>query len=293
MKAAAPEAPIDIGDWLNRLGLGEYESAFRENAVDLAILPRLTASDLKELGVSAIGHRKKLLAAIAQLSHPPIARLSGAAPAPVLGVSGAERRQLTVLVCDLVGSTALAARLDPEDMRAVISACSRCWAEAIERHEGYVAKYLGDGALAYFGYPEAHERDPELAVEAGLAIVQSTPKLETPAGSPLQVRVGIATGLVVVGELLGSGDSVERGVVGATPHLAARLQTIADPGQVVISETTRSLLGSLYEFKDLGCPSSKVFRAQRKPGRSLGRAPLKAVSRRFTAEGSPPSSDAM
>src|SRR5271168_3809658 len=161
----------------------------------------------------------------------------------------AERRQLTVMFCDLVGSTAMSARLDPEDMREIIGAYHRCCAGLIERNGGFVAKYMGDGVLAYFGYPQAHEHDAERAVHAGLAIVEAAPKLVTAAGSPLRVRVGIATGLVVVGDLIGSGESQERGIVGETPNLAARLQAIAEPDTVVIAEGTRKLLGDLFELR--------------------------------------------
>ncbi len=252
-----PGASVDIGDWLRGLGLARYEAAFRENEIDIEVLPKLTAEDLKELGVGSVGHRRKLLASIGELSVPSIASPAGLRLAPTPEAAGADRRQLSVLVCDLVGSTALTARLDPEDMRGVIAAYNRCCAEAIERHGGFVAKYLGDGVLAYFGYPEAHEQDPELAVEAGLAIVKAVPTLETQAGSPLHVRVGIATGIVVVGDLVGSGESEERGVVGATPHLAARLQGIAEPDSVVIADGTRRLLGSLYDLEDLGAVELK------------------------------------
>ena len=161
------------------------------------------------------------------------------------------------MFCDLVGSTALSARLDPEDMREIIGAYHRCCATLIERSGGFVAKYMGDGVLAYFGYPQAHEHDAERAVRAGLAIVEAAPKLVTAAGSPLHVRVGIATGLVVVGDLIGSGEAQERGVVGETPNLAARLQAIAEPDTVVIAEGTRKLLGNLFELQDLGAKDLK------------------------------------
>ena len=156
------------------------------------------------------------------------------------------------MFCDLVGSTTLSASLDPEDLRAVISAYHRCCAETVERHGGFVAKYMGDGVLVYFGYPQAREHDAEHAVEAGLALVDAVPRLVTPAGAPLQVRVGIATGMVVVGDLVGSGQAQERGVVGETPNLAARLQALAEPNAVVIAAGTRRLLGGLFELQDLG-----------------------------------------
>ena len=248
---------VDIGDWLRGLGLGQYEAAFRDNDIDADLLAGLTAQDLKDLGVAAVGHRRKLLSAIAALSGAPVAPSAESGPAPTAEAAVAERRQLTVMFCDLVGSTALTARLDPEDMRAVINIYDRRCAEAIARNGGVVAKYVGDGVLAYFGYPEAHERDAELAVEAGLAIAGAVPKLETPAGSPLHVRIGIATGTVVVGDLGGSGESEEPGVIGATPNLASRLQGIAGPDSVVIADDTRRLLGSLYDLRDLGAVELK------------------------------------
>ncbi len=242
---------MDLGEWLRGLGLGQYESAFHENGVDDQVLPDLTEADLEKLGV-LLGHRKRLLKAIARLTSggdepaPPVARTD---PKPR---DAAERRQLTVVFCDLVGSTALAAGLDPEDMREIIAAYHQCCASLIERNGGFVAKYMGDGVLAYFGYPLAHEHDAERAVRAGLSIVDAAPKLKTAADAPLHVRVGIATGVAVVGDLLGSGESQERGIVGDTPNLAARLQGIAAPDSVVIAEGTRRLLGDLFELADLG-----------------------------------------
>jgi class 3 adenylate cyclase/predicted ATPase len=250
---------MDVGDWLRNLGLGQYEDVFRDNGVDGAVLPKLTVDDLKEVGVAGVGHRRKIIASIEDLSVSSavttrtIKPASTTSPASVpQPTDSAERRQLTVMFCDLVGSTALSTRLDPEDLRGIIGAYHRCCAELIERNGGFVAKYMGDGVLAYFGYPQAHEHDAERAVRAGLAIVEAAPKLETAAGAPLQVRVGIATGIVVVGDLLGSGEAQERGVVGDTPNLAARLQSIAAPNSVVIAEGTRKLLGDLFELADLG-----------------------------------------
>src|SRR5271163_4084143 len=247
---------MDVGGWLRALDLGQYEAVFRDNEIDGTVLPKLTADDLKELGVGALGHRRKILSAIEELSASsaaaaPIAQPTMPTPAP-LATDAAERRQLTVMFCDLVGSTAMSATLDVEDMREVIGAYHRCCASLIERGGGFVAKYMGDGVLGYFGYPRAHEHDAERAVQAGLAIVEAAPKLVTAASSPLHVRVGIATGLVVVGDLIGSGEAQERGVVGETPNLAARLQSIAAPDSVVIAEGTRKLLGNLFELQDLG-----------------------------------------
>jgi class 3 adenylate cyclase len=242
---------MEIAAWLHGLGLEQYEQAFRENAIDDAVLLELTADDLKDLGVNLVGHRRKLLAAIAALrseSGPePRAEARGVADTSI-----AERRQLTVMFCDLVGSTALSARLDPEDLRDIITAYHRCCTELVERNGGFVAKYMGDGVLAYFGYPQAHEHDAERAVRAGLNLVEAVPKLGTHAGSPLQVRVGIATGLVVVGDLIGAGAAQEQEVVGETPNLAARLQGVAESNSVVISESTRRLVGNLFELRDLG-----------------------------------------
>jgi class 3 adenylate cyclase len=253
---------MDIAAWLRGLGLDQYEPAFRDNAIDGAVLPRLTSDDLKDIGVAQVGHRRKLLDAIAALGGAAPAPTPSAAdatsppekasPAVAAAPSEAERRQITVMFCDLVGSTALSARLDPEDMREIVGAYYRCCADFITRAGGFVARYLGDGVLAYFGYPQAHEHDAERAVQAGLAVVEAVPKLTTTAGAPLRVRVGIATGLVVVGDLIGSGEAQERGIVGETPNLAARLQALAEPNAVVIAESTRRLLGNLFELKDLG-----------------------------------------
>jgi class 3 adenylate cyclase len=193
----------------------------------------------------------------------------------------AERRQLTVMFCDLVGSTALSSRLDPEDMREIIGAYHRCCAEQIKKAGGFVAKYMGDGVLAYFGYPQAHEDDAERAVRAGLALVEAVPKLKTAAGVPLQVRVGIATGLVVVGDLIGSGEAQERGIVGDTPNLAARLQTLAEPGQVVISQSARRLTGGLFEYHDLGRVALKGLADPVQAWQVLGPS---AVESRFDAQ---------
>jgi class 3 adenylate cyclase len=242
---------MDVGDWLRGLGLGQYEAAFRESEIEADVLAELTDQHLKDLGVS-LGNRLRILRAIRDLSVAAPAPDEVAARPAQEPLDSAERRQLTVMFCDLVGSTALSARLDPEDMRAIIATYHKCCASLIERGGGFVAKYMGDGVLAYFGYPQSHEHDAERAVRAGLAIVEAAPKLETAGGAPLRVRVGIATGIVVVGDLLGSGESQERGVVGDTPNLAARLQSSAAPDSVVIAEGTRKLLGNLFELQDLG-----------------------------------------
>jgi len=270
---------MELGSWLRSLGLAQYEAVFRENAINEAILPKLTAEDLKEIGVTAVGHRPVLLDAIAALrgeTPPKQENAPSAATEPANmpnrvggGFREAERRQLTVMFCDLVGSTALSGKLDPEDMRAVIGTYHRCCTELIERNSGFVAKYMGDGVLAYFGYPEAHEHGAERAVRTGLALVEAVPKLETAAVIPSQVRVGLATGLVVVGDLIGSGEAQERGIVGETPNLAARLQGIAEPNTVVIAESTRRLLGNLFELHDLGLKDLKGIAGPTRAWRAL------------------------
>jgi class 3 adenylate cyclase len=238
---------LDIAAWLGALGLERYAQTFADNEIDGEVLPTLTADDLKDLGVLVIGHRRKLLNAIAALDGSEAPPAPGTAPR-----AAAERRQLTVMFCDLVGSTALSAQLDPEDMREVIRGYQDACAGVITRFEGFVAKYMGDGVLAYFGYPRAHEDDAERSVRAGLGLVEAVAKLPTPSGQPLAARVGIATGLVVVGDLVGEGAAQEQAVVGDTPNLAARLQGIAQPGQVVIGGTTRRLLGERFDLDDLG-----------------------------------------
>ena len=243
---------MDIGGWLRSLGLERYEAAFRDNEIDATVLPNLTAEDLKDLGVGIVGHRRKLLDAITALRAGDGARAGPPAPAATITSQQdvAERRQVTVMFSDLVGSTALSGRMDPEDLREVISAYQKCVAETVQRFGGFVAKYMGDGVLVYFGYPQAYEDDAERAVRAGLELIAAVTGLKTHA--PLQTRVGIATGLVVVGDLIGSGEAQERGIVGETPNLAARLQAVAEPNMVVIAEGTRKLLGNLFEFEDLG-----------------------------------------
>src|ERR1700738_1244416 len=251
-------AAMDVGGWLRKLGLEQYEAAFRGNRIDDTVLPSLTAEDLKDLGVGFVGDRRKLLDAIAAV------RAEASAPTPLSDAplatdkaaqDTAERRQVTVMFSDLVGSTALSARMDPEDLREVISAYQNCVAETVGRFGGFVAKYMGDGVLVYFGYPQAHEDDAEQAVRAGLDLVAAVTSLKT--HTALQTRVGIATGLVVVGDLIGSGASQEQAIVGETPNLAARLQGVAEPNSVVIAESTLKLVGNLFEFEDLGAKDLK------------------------------------
>ncbi len=246
-----------IADWLQKLGLGQYAQRFAENDISFAVLPDLTDQDLKEIGVASLGHRRQLLRAITELkgSEEGTRKPSIDDIAPIAPHDTAERRQVTVMFSDLVGSTALSARMDPEDLREIISGYQKCVAETVQRFGGFVAKYMGDGVLVYFGYPQAHEDDAERAVRAGLDLVAAVSALKTHA--PLQTRVGIATGLVVVGDLIGSGASQEQAIVGETPNLAARLQSIAEPDSVVIGESTRRLVGNLFELEDLGSEELK------------------------------------
>ena len=238
---------INVADWLCRLGLEQYAPAFAANHIDAEVLPELTADDLLGLGVTSIGHRRKLLAALAALRSEASQVATASTSAAISGE--AERRQLTVMFCDLVGSTALSARFDPEDLREVIGAYHRCVADTVAPFAGFVAKYMGDGVLIYFGYPEAHEDDAERAARAGLAVIDAVGRLSTP--EKLNVRLGIASGLVVVGDLIGAGAAQERGVVGETPNLAARLQALATPGTLVVAESTRRQIGALFEVEDL------------------------------------------
>ena len=238
---------MNLQTWLQNLGLEQYSQAFTDNEVDFAILPKLTAEDLKEIGVSAVGHRRKLLEAIASLAPEQAPN-----PTSVNTTVSAERRNLTVMFVDLVGSTQLSTRLDPEDMRSIILTYQKQVAEEIARVGGNVAKFMGDGVLAYFGWPQAHENEAERAVRAGLAISKSISQQKDPTGATLAARVGIATGLVVVGDLIGSGSAQEETVVGDTPNLAARLQSFAEPAQVVISDSTFRQLHGMFDVSNLG-----------------------------------------
>lgn len=239
-----------VPDWLREIGLSRHIDAFVDNAVDFELLPLLTNEDLKDLGVSRLGDRKRLLLAVEQLQI----NRDAASDANITSANraDAERRQLTVMFVDLVGSTAIAARHDPEDVRHIIRAYQNTVAGEIARFEGHVAKFMGDGVLAYFGWPRAHEDEAERAVRAGLAVTHAVAGLTTPDSEPLACRVGIATGLVVVGELVGEGAAQEEAVVGETPNIAARLQDLAEPGSVVLATETLGLLGKLFQTIDLG-----------------------------------------
>ena len=253
---------MDVAEWLHGLGLERYAQAFQDAEVTPEVLPELTDADLRELGLP-LGPRKMVLKAIQALG-------TSAAPGPVeirlpagqtrpAPPSEAERRQLTVMFVDLVGSTALASGRDPEELRDLIQGYQNTVAGEITRFAGHVAKLLGDGVLAYFGWPRAHEDDAERAVRAGLRVTEAVAVLRERGGAPLAARVGIATGLVVVGELIGEGEARERAVIGETPNLAARLQGLAEPGSVVIAESTRRLLGEAFVYRDLGTVHLKGF----------------------------------
>src|SRR4051794_5534805 len=248
---------MDVAAWLRALGLDQYEAAFRANGVDAEVLPTLTGEELKDIGVSLIRHRRRLLEAIAKLQNDgtpsQVVRPSSDHPASIpagdVVSHGGERRQLTVLFCDLVGSTALSEKLDPEELRDLLHAYRTLCGDVIARYDGFVARYVGDGILTYFGWPAAHEDDAERAVRAALEIVETVKRassIET-----LSVRLGIATGPVVVGEPAGEGE-LARLAVGSTPNLAARLQGLATADQIVIATSTRRLIGNTFSLTDLG-----------------------------------------
>jgi class 3 adenylate cyclase len=238
---------MDVGSWLRKLGLGQYETVFVANAIDGDVLSELTEVDFEKIGVP-LGDRKRLMRAINAL----VAESPQIVAEHSQNAQGAERRHLTVMICDLVGSTALTARLDPEDMGAVIDAYHAACARIALSYDGFLADFRGDGILAYFGYPRAHEDDAERTVRSGLDIIAAIARLETRAGEPLSVRIGIATGIVVVGDRGGEGKLREHAVVGDAPNLAARLQALGQPNTVVIADSTRRLLGDLFRPRDLG-----------------------------------------
>ena len=244
---------MDIGQWLRDLGLQAYEQVFRDNGVDLELLPKLTADDLKEIGVVAVGHRRKMLDAVAQLEVVLPGDLGVGHP------TRAERRQVTIMFVDLVGSTALSRRIDPEELGEIIRLYQNTVAGEISRFEGHVAKFMGDGVLAYFGWPRANEDAAERGVRAGLAVADAVRRLPVVGQESLAARVGIATGLVVIGDLIGEGAAKEEAVTGETPNLAARLQNLADPGTVVIAESTKRLLGTLFDLSELGVAEVKGY----------------------------------
>ena len=254
----------DIQSWLAELGLEKYAAAFAEAEIDFDILPSLDKEDLKDLGLP-IGPRRKIMDAIQVLGGasvpPPLAAAEPELPsAPLSGAivpSDAERRHLTVMFIDLVGSTEMATRLDAEDMRTVITGYQNTVAGVVSRYEGFVAKFMGDGVMCYFGWPRAGEDDAERAVRAGLAIIDSVKSTKAPDGTVLATRIGVATGVVIVGDLIGSGATQEAAVVGETPNLAARLQGVAGPNQLVLPIETQRLLGSTYKLMSIGAQKLK------------------------------------
>lgn len=271
---------VDVASWLRGLGLGEYVAAFEKNAIDGDVLRDLTGDDLREIGVGPVGHRRKLLAAIAAMdadARPSAGPVTAATPSAG-NPAEAERRQLTVMFCDIVGSTALSTQFDPEDLRELINLYHRAVADTVVRFDGFVAKYMGDGVLIYFGYPMAHEDDAERSVRAGLAVIDAVSNL---AGRvTLRVRIGIATGLAVVGDLIGAGAAQERGVVGETPNLAARVQGLAEPNTIVIADGTRRQVGGLFEYADLGPKTLAGFAEPQRAWRVIGES---GVLSRFEA----------
>jgi class 3 adenylate cyclase/tetratricopeptide (TPR) repeat protein len=271
-----------VRHWLDGIGLGQYADAFEANHLDMDLISQVDDNLLKDIGISSAGHRLRIRNAITKLSatNTPDPLVSAAQTITETPAPSAERRQLTVMFCDLVGSTELSTRLDPEDLRAIIGAYHRCCTELVERNGGFVAKYIGDGVLAYFSYPGAHEDDAERAIRAGLALTEAVPKLATNTEVPAQVRVGIATGLVIVGDLIGSGAAQEQAVVGETPNLAARLQSLAEPGTVVIASSTKGLTGGLFEYRDLGAVTLKGFAENVSAWQVLG---VSAAESRFEA----------
>src|SRR6267154_3939129 len=270
---------LDIDGWLRGIGFAQYAEMFRANDIDIELLGRLTNDDLKDIGVVSLGHRKKLLEAIAGLAAAPEAPSRTPVPAPAPKTQDtAERRQVTVMFSDLVGSTALSVRMDPEDLREVISAYQRCVTETVRRLNGFVAKYMGDGVLIYFGYPQAHEDDAERAVSAALAVIEAVGRL--PAREDLLVRLGIATGLAVVGDLIGEGAAQERAGIGETPNLAARLQALAGPNTLIIAEATRRQIGGLFDLEDLGPQPLAGFGEPQRAWRVVGES---GVVSRFEA----------
>jgi class 3 adenylate cyclase len=271
---------LDIDGWLRGIGLEQYAQTFRDNAIDADVLRDLTDQHLRELGLP-LGARLKLLRAVAALGT---RKQTPASPeiTPPAPRTDAERRQVTVMFSDLVGSTALSARMDPEDLREVISAYQKSVAEVVRRFGGFVAKYLGDGVLVYFGYPEAHEDDAERAVRAGLELVAEVSALKTRAS--LQTRVGVATGLVVVGDLVGSGEAQERGIVGETPNLAARL--LGPPSQIQLSsvKAQENFSALCLSWRTSGQRTSRALPDRCMHGRRCGWVRWRAALRRCMRE---------
>ena len=273
----------EMDDWLKKLGLEEYSSVLAKNDIDFDVLLELGERDLEKLGFS-LGHRRKLMRAIEARKlalGPRQTTPSPEAPAGTTAARDAERRQVTVMFCDLVGSTELANAIDPEDMGALIRRYQDVCAGAIARFDGFLAKFMGDGVLAYFGYPLAHEDDAGQSVRAALAIIEGVAHARRPDGQPLEVRAGIATGLVVIGDSTGASKAREPEIVGQTPNLAARLQALAAANSILVSQTTHQLLGRQFEYQDLGKHALKGFAEPTQVWRVLSEA---AVESRFAAK---------
>ena len=252
-------AAMDVAGWLRGLGLDQYAANFRENKIDADVLPQLTADDLNDIGVTAVGDRRRLLDAIAALAVAAPAETPRQPHAAKSVRSAVERRQITVMFADLVDSTGLAARLDPEDLKDVIAKFQRAVAEQVRRFGGHVAKPLGDGLLIYFGWPRAHEDDAERGVRSAIAIVAAVRQLVSTDGAALATRIGLATGEVVVGDFVDAGVDEEGAVVGESANLAARLQDVAEANSVVVADRTRRLLGRQFALSDLGEQRLKGF----------------------------------
>jgi class 3 adenylate cyclase len=272
---------MDVTEWLRGLGLEQYAPAFHDNDIDGKVLPWLTGEDLRELGVVSIGHRRRLLEAMAALGN----KQATIEPSPMssqtfASAEEAERRQITVMFCDLVGSTPLSTALDPEDLRKIIEAYHQCVTQIAAHFDGFILRCLGDGMDVLFGYPQAHEDDAERAVRSGLALVDAIGRVQTSTPNKLQVRVGIASGVVVVDD----GDPRLRDIVGETPNLAARLEAVAEPNTVVIADSTRGQVGEMFELRDLGSLHLKGFAEPQRAWRAVGES--SALSR-FEALRSP------
>lgn len=272
---------MDIDAWLRGIGLAQYAEQFRSHDIDADLLRRLSDTDLKEIGVASLGHRKKLLEAITAIGPEPAAGTASPAAAATASITSAvERRHLTVMFVDLVGSTALSAELDPEDLSQLIRAYQSTVADEIARFEGHIAQFLGDGVLAYFGWPRAHEDEAERAVRAALSVTAAVARVQTPAAMSLQTRIGIATGMVVVGDRIAEGSGQRYAVVGETPNFAARLQAIAEPGTVVIAEATRHLLGDQFALRAVG---AQTFKGIADPARAFVVLGERVLESRFAA----------
>jgi len=251
---------MDVRTWLSSLGLDQYEAVFRAHRIEPDVLPELTDQHLIDIGIP-LGHRLRILRAVRQLTSDASGTAWPVAAVEAPAQDGAERRHKTVMFCDLLGLTTLTSQLDPEDMADLIRAFQGAVTAAVARFDGHVAKWVGDGATIYFGYPRAHEDDAERAARAGLALLKAVAVLRRERGAAIDMRIGVSTGLVVVGELIGEGEARERGVVGDTANLAARLRSLAESGTIMISQSTRQLLGNKFELKALGPQTLKGFNA--------------------------------